>query len=850
MAQDIGKLLIRIQGNADQFKKTISQVEEQFTASVKKIEDEGKSLFKKITLPLIAFGALGVKAFSDFDSAMTNSLSIMKTTADQQKRMTDQALELSTKMPQSARELAESFFFLASAGKDAEQAMALLPRVAEFATAGNFSMTEATDLLTDAQSALGLSSKNAAEDMENMIRLSDALVEANMLANASVRQFAQALTADAATAGREFGQELEEIVVVLAAYADKGKKAAEAGNLYGRATRLLLKSARTNKAEFESLGIKLVDAQGNFRKLRHIVKDMEVAFKDMTKPQRVAALDLLGFQTLAQKSILPLIGTSDAMTEYALKMQLMSNTTKKVSEFQMKSFANQMKLLKEDITNVFIAIGQQLAPILGVLAKGLQSVIAGYKNLSPTIKSVIGFIVGLAAAIGPLLLAFVALRKVIFALQIGAFAAKMNTAGGAVTKWGLRLGAVALAVTLFRDHILGAAKAANRLNESLKETTNLTDQMIKSYDKGTLKAIEASNAEDDFAKKKDILNKEMKKRNNMLEARNREINKHKEKIADQNFIGDVGRNIGNFFGGGDAQGDEKARIKQHTREAQAHRDALNSIKEELKKIEEQEKKVTKAREDRTHIKVQTDKLISDLKRYTDTLGMSGFEKDIFKIKSAGATKKELAEVTKALEKYKKARKALEDKEAAQQKARRIESDKKREGEFLKQRFMDPAKKAQIEKTRITQLFDEGHIDAETYKKAVKEVEDSIKDVGRAADDTRNRLKGMTGVGFNSAEAQARIRQYRDSAGLAQKSMSKRKDMPFVPPVNPFAPQDFNALGNGGVNTGTISAGGLRAAFADVGPGKKNTELLDAIRQHLKDIAEGKSTGGTVIGVGL
>jgi hypothetical protein len=78
---------------------------------------------------------------------------------------------------------------------DAEASIAALPRVAQFAQAGMFDMSRATDLLTDAQSALGLTIRDdAVKNMENMIKVSDVLVRANTLSNATVEQFSTSLT--------------------------------------------------------------------------------------------------------------------------------------------------------------------------------------------------------------------------------------------------------------------------------------------------------------------------------------------------------------------------------------------------------------------------------------------------------------------------------------------------------------------------------------------------------------------------------------------------------------------------------------------------------------------------------
>ena len=108
----------------------------------------------------LAVGTVLAKALADatrnfieFDDAMTQSLAIMQTTNDQQDRMAQKAREVAVTMRVTATESAASFFFLASAGLDAEQSISALPQVAKFAQAGMFDMATATDLATDAQSA-------------------------------------------------------------------------------------------------------------------------------------------------------------------------------------------------------------------------------------------------------------------------------------------------------------------------------------------------------------------------------------------------------------------------------------------------------------------------------------------------------------------------------------------------------------------------------------------------------------------------------------------------------------------------------------------------------------------------
>ena len=310
---EIERLLVRLVGDATSYQKMLKDAEaasKRVGAAVEKqatrmeliskrlktvgasMRSVGRTMSLAITAPVIILGGAAIKAFSSFDKAMIESTSIMKVTTAQMEQRRETAISLSTSglVTQGPKDLAESYFFLASAGKDAAQSMALLPKVAQFATAGAFDMARATDLLTDAQSALGLSSKEAAKDAENLVRLSDVLVKANTLANASVEQFSIALTTKAGAALKVFNKDVEEGVAVLAALADQGVKAELAGNALDRIMRLAVKGALDNADAHRELGFAVFDSAGQMRNLGDIVGNLEDVLDGMSDAQRGAAL--------------------------------------------------------------------------------------------------------------------------------------------------------------------------------------------------------------------------------------------------------------------------------------------------------------------------------------------------------------------------------------------------------------------------------------------------------------------------------------------------------------------------------------------------------------------------------
>lgn len=317
-------------------------------------------------LVAVALSSAGVAAAANFQDAMVKSTAIMGDLTDaMQNNLTRAAREVALVTEFSAKQAAESYFFLASAGLDAAQSIEALPVVANFAQAGAFDMAQATDLLTDAQSALGLTIKNdVVKNMENMIRVSDVLVKANTLANATVQQFSEALTREAGAALKSFNIDIEEGVAVLAAFADQGVKAQFAGTSLSRILRLMTSAAVENEEAYEFLNIRVFDAVGNIRFLADIIADLEKSFGRMQDKSRVAALDMLGFQARVQGTILPLIGTSEAIRQYEEDLRKAGGTTKEIAKKQLQSFIKQMGLVKDALVDVLITIGNRLLPVL------------------------------------------------------------------------------------------------------------------------------------------------------------------------------------------------------------------------------------------------------------------------------------------------------------------------------------------------------------------------------------------------------------------------------------------------------------------------------------------------------
>lgn len=332
-----------------------------------------------------AFGGI-VGAAGDLDRALQKSFAIQKLTIDQQHAMREAAIAVAGDVSASSSEVAEGFFFLASAGLDAEQQIAALPQVAAFAQAGMFDLATATDLATDAQSAIGLTSTDAAENLAGLKRVTDTLVGANTLANASVEQFSKALTSGAGAAAKDVGMEIEEVVAVLAVFADQGIKGELASSQLSIVLRDLQTKAIQNAAAFADAKIKVFDVNGEFQSMSSIVGNLETRLAGLSDEQRKATLLALGFSDKSVGALQKLLGTSDAIDGYRTKLKGIGGATRDVAANSLTPFDNAANKLAKSWDRLLIKVGTPLVanvvtPLIDALTFAVEKTGAFARNV-------------------------------------------------------------------------------------------------------------------------------------------------------------------------------------------------------------------------------------------------------------------------------------------------------------------------------------------------------------------------------------------------------------------------------------------------------------------------------------
>ncbi len=275
----------------------------------------GKAALATVTAATIAvggFAAASVNTGMAFDSSMSQVAATMGYSVAELNDATSEAsqnfsqlrefaMEMGANTAFSASQAADALNYMALAGYDAETSMTMLPNVLNLAAAGGIELAAASDMVTDAQSALGLSLSETSD-------LVDKMAAASSKSNTSVAQLGDAILQIGGTAQNLAGG-TTELSASLGILADNGIKGAEGGTALRNM--ILSLSAPTDKAaaQLAALGVEAFDAEGNLRPLNETFGDLNGALSTMTQEERTQALREI-FNKVDLKSVNAMLGTS------------------------------------------------------------------------------------------------------------------------------------------------------------------------------------------------------------------------------------------------------------------------------------------------------------------------------------------------------------------------------------------------------------------------------------------------------------------------------------------------------------------------------------------------------------
>lgn len=362
----------------------------------KKMTGTGKALTAGVTTPILAIGTASVKSSMNFESSFAKLQTIADTTEVSVDDLKNGIMSLSAESGLSASAISEAAYSAISAGQSTGDALAFVEKASQLARGGFTDVATATDVMTTALNAYGLSADQAEH-------VSDVLIETQNQGKTTVDELAASMgkvipTAAAANVG------IEDLASQYVALTKNGIGTAEATTYINSMLNELSKSGTTASDTFkEAAGVSFPEYIASGHSVAEAMQLMSAAQEEAG----LTVADAFG-SAEAGKAANVLVQHADDATAALESMQTQSGQTQSAFETMTGTSGFQMEQLKVSLENLTASIGDSVIPVLipfvENLADGFEKVKEAWDGLSPGMQELIVKVAGVAAVVGPLLM--------------------------------------------------------------------------------------------------------------------------------------------------------------------------------------------------------------------------------------------------------------------------------------------------------------------------------------------------------------------------------------------------------------------------------------------------------------
>ena len=356
----------------------------------------GTTLSACITAPIVAAATGSVAAASNFEDAFAMLRTIADPDEISMEELNDQIMELSRTSGIGAAAIAEASYSAISAGQNTADAVGFVAQASQLARGGFTDLSTATDVLTTALNAYGLSSDEATH-------VSDVLIQTQNLGKTTVDQLAASMgrvipTASAANVA------IEDLASQYVALTKNGIATAEATTYINSMLNELSRSGTNASNTFlEAAGVTFPEyiAQG------HSTAEAMDLLAEHCSEAGLSVADAFGSAEAGRAATVLVQHTEDA-TGAMVAMQTTSGQTAEAFAIMSETSSVRLQELKNSVVNLGISLGESILPIVVPIAEQVIEFLGAIKErwdaLSPATQEMIIKIAGIAAVIGPVLL--------------------------------------------------------------------------------------------------------------------------------------------------------------------------------------------------------------------------------------------------------------------------------------------------------------------------------------------------------------------------------------------------------------------------------------------------------------
>jgi len=401
----VGTLYVGLQAKVAQFGKDMDAAARKVRKVGFQLQDVGRGLTAGLTLPIVGIGAAAIKMSTDFNESMANVATLIPGNTERVNELKDAVQDAAIATGTSTTTMSEGLYQLISAFGDSAETADLLTLAATSAKAGLATVPDAINLLSATTKAYGDTSLEAQQKVSDLAFTTVKLGQTTFpeLAASMGRVIPNAVT---------LGVAQEELFATFATLTGVTGNASEVSTQFSAVLKAMIKPTKEMGIAIEDLGMGNAEAIIQTLGFRGALEAL-VAQTDGSQ-ESVAALfgraealnavfSLLGPQSETFTEKLGAMGTAAGATGIAFKEQTEGVNA---AGFAWEQVKVQVSVLAQRLGD---ALGPALLNIVENYIKPLIAYLGSwvdwFTTLDSSIQTFIIAVAGVAAALGPVLVA-------------------------------------------------------------------------------------------------------------------------------------------------------------------------------------------------------------------------------------------------------------------------------------------------------------------------------------------------------------------------------------------------------------------------------------------------------------
>jgi TP901 family phage tail tape measure protein len=395
----IGVDLSGLTANTNQASNLITNFTKENEQKLKNFGEKATEIgekFQGLSLVLAGFATVSIYQFGQIDKSLREVNSLFNLTGEAADKNFGELVEISKQASNEVgllqQDISKGLYDAISAGVPKDNAFDFIVTAGKAAIGGVTDLSTSVDGLTTVINAYG-------KDFDEVGAVADSIFATVQGGKTTFEELSASLF-NIAPAASAANVSMEEVNASIAALTASGTPTSVATTQIRAALVGLQRPSADMDKIFQKLGFQNAQLAIESKGLKFALD----AVKKASKGNNGELQTLLGsVEAVAAVNVLAGTGSAKFTAELERQANAAGSAENAYNELE-KSFPRQLERLKVQFSNISIEIGQRLAPLVGMLASGLQKLSNFWNSLDESTKDLIVTFGGMIAAIAPIAL--------------------------------------------------------------------------------------------------------------------------------------------------------------------------------------------------------------------------------------------------------------------------------------------------------------------------------------------------------------------------------------------------------------------------------------------------------------